>query len=639
VFSSWGRPAFVLPLFATLILSSCQRQPTGVLRLAILRFENLTGDDSLNWMGRAVPAVMNAELAGSHAVSVIDFGALHASDRTLGARPIAAPGISTERPGALLAGATVILYGRISRVGSELRLDAELFDTSREKIARVFSANGPEQQGVIHLADTLAKALASPVRTFATGNDQALREYAVGLESADARSSMAAFSGAIAADPNFGQAYVAWAQVAAGLNDRADAERVLALATARGPAIQELERARIAALAAELRGDEAATMRALEAVARLDPADVGLFRKLAQRNLGARRFSEAADSLKKALEVEPGNPELWNDLGYAEMFAGSLTAATTALDEYRRIRPGDPNALDSLGDVNFYFGQFAPAEKYYREAYDKDNAFNGSAPLLKAAHAHLRTGDLRGADTLFNQYLETRRKANDPVTELRRAEWEFLTGRHKQALERLEAYSHNALALAAGLVSQLNAQLAVWELQLGDRLRAREFAQRAQTPPGSPLAAVARFLSDAPATPAAWSQRALALLPRPADERTRNLILSYALLLQNDFAGALPVLAGLYQHSAPDPRETLPVMLAWAQIETGHSDDAARLAMRNPIPNPAPDLFASLAFPRLLSLRADVLEKQGHKEEALKYRQLVLTLGGPGGTFKPDGTR
>ena len=608
-------------------------------RLAILRFENLTGDDSLNWMGRAVQAVMNAELAGSHAVSVIDFGALHASDRTFGPRPVAAPGVSTERPGALLAGATVILYGRISHAGNELRLDAELFDTARGKIEGVLSAGGPEQQGVIRLADSLAKALASPVHAFGTAKDPALRDYSMGLESADAHAAIAAFSSAVAADPNFGQAYVAWAQVAAGQNDRTEAERVLALATTRGAAIQELERARIAALSAELHGDEAATMRALETVARLDPADVGLFRRLARANLAARRFSEAADSLKKALEADPGNPELWNDLGYAEMFAGSLTAATTALDEYQRIRPNDPNALDSLGDVNFYFGQFAPAEKYYREAYDKDNAFNGSAPLLKAAHAHLRTGDLRGADTLFNQYLDTRRKANDPVTELRRAEWEFLTGRRKQAVERLEAYSHNALALATGLVSQLNAQLAVWELQLGDRTRAHQFAQQAQTTAGSPLAAVARFLSDAPATPAEWSERARALLPRPADERTRNLVLSYALLLQNDFAAALPVLTGLYQHSAPDPRETLPVLLAWAQMETGHIDDAARLAMRNPIPNPAPDLFASLAFPRVLSLRAAVLEKQGHNGEALKLRQLVLTLGGPGGPLKPGGTQ
>lgn len=639
MFCSWARPAFVLSLFATLILSSCQRQPAGAQRLAILRFENLTGDDSLNWVGRAIPTVMNAELRGSRKVSAVDFGGLHASDRTLGARPVAAPGISTERPGALLAGATAILYGRISRIGNSLRLDADLVDTSRGKIERVLSETGPEQQGVIRLADALAKELASPVHTFETTRDQALREYSVGLESADAHAAVAAFSRAVAADPNFGQAYVAWAQVAAGQNDRAGAERVLGLATARGAAIQELERARIAALTAELHGDQAATMRALETVARLDPADVGLVRRLAQANLGAHRYGEAADSLKKALEVEPGNPELWNDLGYAEMFAGSLTAATTALDEYRRIRPADPNALDSLGDVNFYFGQFAAAEKYYREAFDKDNAFNSGAPLMKAAHAHLRTGDLSGADTLFNQYLETRRQANESLTQLRRAEWEFLTGRRQRAVERLEAFSHDTVALATGLVPQLNAQLAVWELELGDRTRAREFAQRAQTPPGSPLAAVARFLSQAPATPAEWQQRALELFPRPADERTRNLILAYALLLQNEFAAAVPVLSEAYQHSGPEPHENLSVLLAWAQIKAGHIDDAARLVMRNPVPKASPDLFASLAFPRLLSLQAEVLEKQGRNEEALKHRQLLLALGGPGPQLSPGGTR
>ena len=179
----------------------------------------------------------------------------------------------------------------------------------------------------------------------------------------------------------------------------------------------------------------------------------------------------------------------------------------------------------------------------------------------------------------------------------------------------------------------------MWELELGDRARAREFAQLAQAPRGSALGAVAKFLSEAPATPTEWKQRALELLPRPADERTRNLILGCALLLQNEFAAAVPVLSDVYQRSTPEPREILPVLLAWAQIETGHIDDAARLVLRNPIPNPTPELFASLAFPRLLQLQANVLEKQGRKEEGLKNRQLFLTLAGPGGPLTPGGTR
>lgn len=632
------RGALVLAFFSSLILSCGQTQVPGVEHLAILRFENLTGDDSLNWMGRAVAEVMTAELVGSRTVSVIGFNRLHASHPGLGARPLAAPGISTERPAALLSGATAILYGRVSRVGANLRLDATIFDTSRGKFERALSATGSETQGVIRLADSLARQIATPVRPYETRADQALRAYCEGLESTDAQAAQAAFSRALAADPNFGQAYVAWAESAASRKDRAEAERVLALASARGAAIPELERARMAALAAELRGDLNAAMRALETVGRLDPTDVGLFRKLYQANLNARRYNEAAQNLKDALAVEPGNPELWNDLGYAEMFAGDLTTATTALDEYHRIRPSDPNALDSLGDVNFYFGKFADAVQYYRQSFDEDKTFNSGTAMWKAAHARLRTGDIAGADALFRQYLGAGRNARDPLAELRHAEWEFLSGRRKQAVERLEAVPRGLAPELAGFASQAYAQLAVWELELGDRAQARAFAERAQGRRSSGWAAVARFLTAPPAPPAEWRKRALELLPHPEDAPARDMMLGCALLLQKEFQAAVPVLSDVYQYSPPEPQEILPVLLAWAELETGHTDEAARFVQRNPIPDRAPDLFASLAFPRLLALRAAVLEREGRTPEAANARRLFATLSGPD-TQYPDGTR
>jgi len=638
VFCSPRCGAQVFAFLTLLLFSSCQKKSEGVRRLAILRFENLTGDDSLNWMGRAVAEVISGELVGSRTVAIISFSQIHRANRALGDRTLAAPGISAERPAALLAGAKAILYGRLSRNGSNLQLDGDLFGSSG-KIEQVLSATGPEREGVIPLADSLAKHLAIPIQTYETQSEQALREYSIGLESVDLMAAGSAFSRAVAADPNFGLAYAAWAQAAASRNDRTEAERVLALASARGAALREIERARLAAFAAELHGDRAATTRSLEAVGRLDPADVPLFRQLHRIHLAAREYTEAAQSLKSALAVEPENPELWNDLGYAEMFAGHFNAAATALDEYRRIRPGDPNALDSLGDVNFYFGQFTAAEQYYRQSFDKDNSFNGGAPLMKAAYAHLRTGDVKGADAIFNQHLDNRRKDKDSLVEMRRAEWEFMTGRRQQALARAESWANSATALATNTAVQTDAQLAVWELQLGDHARARQFAGKAQTATPSPLAAVSAFLTQPPAPAAEWKRRAQQLLPRPEEERSRNLMLAYALLLQREFAAALPVLADVYHHSLPEPHETIPVLLGWAQLETGHIAEAERFLLRNPIPDSTPDLFASLTFPELLQLQAQLLDKNGRHEEALKARQLFLALGGSSIAPHPAGTR
>ncbi len=466
------------------------------------------------------------------------------------------------------------------------------------------------------------KSLAEPVRPFETQSAQALREYCAGLESPDPAAAERAFSLAVNADPNFGQAFVAWAQLAASRNDGTEADRILALASARGSSISELERARLAALAAELRSDFGARVRALETIGRLNPADIGLFRQLAHANLNVRRYTDAAENERKALALEPDDATLLNDLGYAEMYAGNLAAATKALDEYRRLRPADPNALDSLGDVNFSLGQLAAGEQYYRQAFEKDNTFNGGSELMKAAHARLLTGDIAGADKIFNQYLDARRNAKDPAAEFRRAEWEFLSGRRRQAIAHLDAYIRRLPpGPAAAMAPQAYAQLTLWNLELGDRAQARAVAPQA--------ASIARFLTEPPASASEWNARAQQLLPGPPEDTARKVMTAYALLLQKDFQSAAPVLLDLYQHTAPDPRETLPVLVAWTEVETGRVEDAAQLVQRNPVPSTAPDIFSSLAFPRFLFLRAATLEKLGRREDAANNYRLFLTLSGP----------
>jgi tetratricopeptide (TPR) repeat protein/TolB-like protein len=622
--------ALLIVTLAALATSCSQKKASGSQRLAILRFENLSGDSSLDWMGRAVSEVVGAELSGAPATAIISSAALHATDRALGARPLSAPGISAERPAALLSGATGILYGRFSRIGGRLRVDAALFDSARQKIDRTLTASGPDSESIIQLADSLAREMQIAVRPFETQNWEALRKYCAGLESPDAAAAAQSYSQAVNADPNFGEAYVAWAQAAANQNDKAETERILALAAARGNALSEPARARLSVLAAGLAGDLAAEARALDNLSRLNPGDVGLQRRLAQAHLNARDYGGAIEALKKALVLEPNDAGLLNQLGYAEMYAGDLAGATSVLKEYGRVRPDDPNVPDSLGDAHFYLGQFTQAEKYYRQSFEKERNFNNAGELLKAARARLMTGDINGADGIFNQYLDGRRNAKDQAVQFRRAEWEFLSGRRQQAITHMEAFARGLPpALAPSVAPQAYAQIAVWELQLGDQARAREAALKAASPHASGPALIARFITDLPAPAAEWNARALRMMPEPAQQRTRKLILAYALLLHKDFHAAEPVLSDLYQHTPPDPPEILPVLLAWARVETGRLEEAANLLGRNPVPNPVPEIFTSLVFPRLFYLRARVLEKQGRGQIAAGSYRLFLTLSGP----------
>ena len=84
-----------------------------------------------------------------------------------------------------------------------------------------------------------------------------------------------------------------------------------------------------------------------------------------------------------------------------------------------------------------------------------------------------------------------------------------------------------------------------------------------------------------------------------------------------------------YQQENPFNDGQIRVLLAWALVETGSMDRAAKLIEMCPLPMSAGDSrVASLIFPRYFALRAAVLEKQGKPDEAKKSHDLFLKFGG-----------
>src|SRR5262249_3510950 len=109
------------------------------------------------------------------------------------------------------------------------------------------------------------------------------------------------------------------------------------------------------------------------------------------------------------------------------------------------------NALDSMGEAMFLNGKFKESEKSLLEAYQKDPAFLGGAPLWKAAHARWLDGDLQGADALVDRFNQA--PAQDPLRAWRQATWLYETGRQQQAITLLKSEPQT---------EPVKKQLAVW---------------------------------------------------------------------------------------------------------------------------------------------------------------------------------
>ena len=618
---SWLLPLCLILAFSTTCTRNTQRLTP---QLAVLQFENLSSDPSADWMGRAFSEIISTELTGSPQQGVISWPSLHGFDAVLGVRP-RAPGISTERTQALVAGAGRAVYGYFSLAGGMLHATAMEEDLASRKMIQTASASGPASDGIVTVADALARHLGD-TRSFGTRNVEALHNYAAALDAPDAATAFQDFAQSIAADPNFGRAYVLWTDGALARHNRPQAALILADARAHWDRLPEPDRAALDLDGAFLRGDFHAQIEARRELVRLDPANPNHHRALAETLMGVRDYDGAILEFRRALTLRPDDILALNTMGYAAAFSGDLPTAIRVLRGYEQRRPKEPNPLDSLGDVHYALGHFREAEQFYLAANERSRGFLNGGELLKAAQARLMTGDVAGATALFHRYLDERQAAHDPNASYNAAAWSWATGARRGAIDSMDRIARGA---ASGplreLAGRADAQAALWLLELGDRPGAIDHARRAV---GEAVAANAAII----ALTAFLVQPEQ--FPEPPQLPARAYAQAYALLFARQFAPAAGALQEIYAQPASELDNGLSVLLAWAYLETGQWQKAAPLLRLTPLPQGGGfPLFASLDFPRIFSLRGAVLERQGHPNEAAAYRSLFGKLSGPDATI------
>jgi Flp pilus assembly protein TadD len=580
-------------LFLTIVLASAacgRKESPAVQQLAVVRFENLSSNANLNWAGRAIATALVYDL-----------------DPAPDIHSQAVDSVSQ----AYVAQAARVLEGYLEERLGRLELKVVVEDLGRNKIETSYELSGPVSEGPVPLLNQLARKLSPKARPFATGNPEAFHAYGEAIGAADRLAMVNGFESATRADPRFTAAYAGWAEALLATGDR---EGGLAVLNRARLATQDpLDRAELDYIAAGASGDITAKIAALENLTRLTPANAKAFRELASLDVAQRKFAEGVRAYEGAARVTPDDPSVWNELGYAQAFAQNLTGARQAIERYRQMSPDDANALDSLGEVNFYLGDFAAAEKAFLDADQKHSPALGAAELAKAAQARMMTGDLAGADAIFAKYIGVAKPSQQAVAGYQQAQWEFLTGRRKQAIGRIEQVLPS---LSGDTQTLAMCQLSLFKLLTGSAQEASDLADRAAA---SAQSAQARSLSSSFGI-------VFALQRSSAGASTAN---AYALLLAQKYQEALPALESTYQKTNPAADGQLRTLLAWAYIELGRVNEAGKLTALYPIPLSSGDpLFASLIFPRFLYLRSKALEQAGKQAEAKQNYDLYLKYSG-----------
>jgi Tfp pilus assembly protein PilF len=554
-----------------LLLAACSypTPPAAPSSIAVLRFENLTPDSSLDWMGRAAAEIVAREISTGKSMAVLDS--------------------------ALTQGAATLVLGQLTRTANGLALQITKRDAARQRNTENFAVT--DSGNLYALADAVAHHLNPQAAPFDTKNNQAIEAWAKALDAPTPALAATGYQQAVQADPGFAAAWLAWCTTAASQGDRAAAARILADAQQHASAFSPIERARLNLTAAELSGNRAQAFAALNEIARLSPDDPATLRAIAGQNFAGRQYPQAVAAFRKVLQLNPTDIASWNELAYSLAYSGDYNGAIAALESYQKLAPNDANPLDSSGDVALLSGRFADAVKFYEQSADKDPSFNNSGGLYKSAVALLLAGNLTTAQQKFDAYAAARKSANDPAIPLRQAEWLYITGKRDDALSAvltLASSTPNPQLKSAALT-----QAALWDLEAGRRDRARTNAEAAlKTGAPSAISLIARFVSEDAATAADWESRAHLLPPQ-----LQPLALAYAFYFAQLWQPAEPLWKQLAQTASQDDTVT-GVFYARVLTELNRAPEAAPYLRVYPIP-PVTGIqeFYSIALPQFQILR------------------------------------
>ena len=409
--------------------------PSGKPAVAVLYFENNTGDKSLDWMRTGLTDMMVTDLSQSTAFEVIGTDRLVQilNDLQRVDAQVLSADVVTEI--AKRAGVDTVLMGSYVRSGGTMRITARLQEARTGRIVTAERVEGPGESSVFSLVDELTRRFmvkmgelgglgAGPLlkrpgesageagldrglTEVTTASIEAYRHYAEGLnfhERGMTAQAVAPLERAIAIDPNFAMAYAKLAVVHNNMVsfDRRDeyAKKALALTDR----LTTRERYYIEGFYYCLRPETMAQgIEAYKQGLQLHPEHQGSRHNLGLQFMLLERYSEGIEQYEEMIRRGTSNPTSYENLAEMLVEMGNVRRAREVSDEFLRRYPDSSVGLRMLGATMIAEGRFDDAIA----AFEKSEALNPAEFLPRLGIRTVRLLQQRWAEVrASNEELE-----------------------------------------------------------------------------------------------------------------------------------------------------------------------------------------------------------------------------------------
>jgi serine/threonine protein kinase/predicted Zn-dependent protease len=355
--------------------------------IAVISFENQTGDKSFDYLRKAIPNLLITSLEQRGDLYVVTWERMADLLAQMGEKNVET--IDRESGFRLCRreGIEAIVLGSFVKAGDMFATDVKVLDVETKKTLKSASSRGEGADSILRtqidelsrdisagmgLAKAKIQAENAQVVDAATGSMEAYKYFLKGGEEnkrfyyEDARKSL---EKAVEVDPDFAMAYFLLSMVQANLGNTRARDAAIEKAKALAGRVTEKERLYIeAAYAGTIEHNSEARIRFLEELIQKYPMEKRAYYWLGILNRWRNNYEMAIEEQSKALELDPDFGEAHNELGYIYLALRNFDKSIEHFQRYASLNPQDANPLDSLAEAYFLQGKLDEAVAKYKEA-------------------------------------------------------------------------------------------------------------------------------------------------------------------------------------------------------------------------------------------------------------------------------
>jgi serine/threonine protein kinase/Tfp pilus assembly protein PilF len=362
--------------------------------IAVLSFENQTGDSTYDKLRKVIPNLLITSLEQSGNFYVVTWERMYDLLKQLGKEETEI--IDRELGFELCRAENIefVVLGSVTKLGDIFATDVKILDVKSKELLKSASARGKGEASILErqidnlsreisrgigLSESKIDSTERPIADVTTTSMDAYNYFLKGRENYEKyyyNEARQFLEKTIKLDPNFAVAYLWLAWTYKMLGDTKAKNEAYEKAKTLSEKATDKERLYIdAGYAQEIEKNEDKRIRILKEIVKKYPKE-----KQAHYNLGIhfwnkKLFSDAISEYSKALELDPNYGSALNGLGYTYADMGNFEKAIEYFRKYASISPGDSNPLDSMAEIYFQMGKLDDSIAKYQEAIEVNKDF------------------------------------------------------------------------------------------------------------------------------------------------------------------------------------------------------------------------------------------------------------------------